>query len=340
MKHPLVAPLLVAVLAAAGSCGGDDSAEDPAVEVIIDEPASATPGPNVLDAQATPLQSPAGPLRTPAVVSLDWLAGNAAVPELPPFAPAHLDQPLIDAVRAALTGAPGHSSVVVHNLRDGRYAAINETDVYYAASLFKMGIMLEAYRQRDAAKLDFAKLLTLEEKYVQYDLGTLDELELEAGDMLTVADAVKAMTVLSDTPTAVLLQDTVGCSTADQTLVSLGITDTKFCNRALPATAADMATLIEAVASGAGVSNASRLEMLSLMSQEQYRQGVIAGVPAGTVVAHKSGSYTNATHDVSLVWGPAGPYVIVVLTDQQLNWAAIANVSLAVWSHFSAYPGP
>jgi beta-lactamase class A len=79
--------------------------------------------------------------------------------------------------------------------------------------------------------------------------------------------------------------------------------------------------------------------MLSLMSQEQYRQGVIAGVPAGTVVAHKSGSYTNATHDVALVWGPAGPYVIAVMTDQPSNWPAIAAVSLAVWSHLSAYPG-
>jgi beta-lactamase class A len=340
MKVTLGSALLAATLTLVVACGSGDSTEDPGVEVVIGDSASATPGSGVLGAEATPPASVPGTLRTPAVVSLDWLAGNAAIPELPPFAAAGPDQPLIDAVRVALTGAPGHTSVVVHSLRDGRYAAINETDIYYAASLFKMGIMLEAYRQRDAGKLDFAKLLTLEEKYVQYDLGTLDELKLEAGDMLTVADAVKAMTVLSDTPTAVLMQETVGCTTADQTLVALGIKDTRFCNRSLPATAADMTTLIEAVASGAGVSNASRLEMLSLMSQEQYRQGVIAGVPAGTVVAHKSGSYTSATHDVALVWGPAGPYVIAVMTDQPSNWPAIAAVSLAVWSHLSAYPGP
>lgn len=340
MKSTLRSAFLASALILLAACGGGDSAGGPGVEVIIGQSASATPDSGVLGAEVTPQPPVAGPLRTPAVVSLDWLTGNAAVPELPPFAAAKPDQPLIGAVRAALAGVPGRTSVVVHNLRDGRYAAINETDIYYAASLFKMGIMLEAYRQRDAGKLDFAKLLTLEEKYVQYDLGTLDELGLEAGDMLTVADAVKAMAVLSDTPTAVLMQDTVGCTTADQTLVALGIKDTKFCNRSLPATAADMTTLIEAVASGAGVSNASRLEMLSLMSQEQYRQGVIAGVPAGTVVAHKTGSYATATHDVALVWGPAGPYVIAVMTDQPSNWPAIAAVSLAVWSHLSAYPGP
>jgi beta-lactamase class A len=226
----------------------------------------------------------------------------------------------------------------VHNLRDGRYAAFNEHEVYYAASLFKMGILYEVYRQRDAGIIDMQRLLTLEPKYAEYDLGTLESLGLVAGDMLTVADAVGAMAVASDTPTAVLLQDTVGCDRADQTLRSLGITQTEFCNRDLPATAADMTRLVEAVAGGAGVSDASRNEMLTLMSEEYYRQGVIAGVPGGTFVAHKTGSYSGATHDVAVVWGTAGPYVISVLTDQPSNWGTIAAVSAAVWTHFANNP--
>jgi beta-lactamase class A len=268
-------------------------------------------------------------------VSLDWLAGSGEVPPLPPFAPAQPDAGLMAAIQGAIAGAPGRTSVVVHNLQDGRYAAVNENEVYYAASLFKMGILLETYRQRDAGTLDFAKQLTLEQKYADLDLGTLEELGLKAGDLITVADAARAMVVVSDTPTAVLLQDTVGCTRADQTLVGLGITRTEFCNRELPATAADMTTLLEAVASGSGVSEASRLEMLSLLSREYYRQGVFAGVPAGTFIAHKTGHYPSATHDVALVWGADGPYAITVMTDQPTNWATIAAVSSAVWNYFA-----
>jgi beta-lactamase class A len=340
MHRLLVTLVLATVLLALIACGDGGSGEESFPQVLIGGPTGpATPTPGALGASATPdATAVAGPASTPTVVSLDWLDGNTQVPALPPFAAARSDAGLAAAIQSSITGAPGRTSVVVHNLQDGRYAAVNENEVYYAASLFKMGILLEAYQQRDAGTLDFAKQLTLEQKYVDLDLGTLEELGLKAGDLITVADAARAMIVVSDTPSAVLLQDTLGCTVADQTLVALGITRTEFCNRDLPATAADMTTLIEAVASGAGVSDASRLEMLSLLSQEYYRKGVFAGVPSGTPIAHKTGHYPSATHDVALVWGPAGPYVITVMTDQPLNWGTIAAISSAVWGYFAANP--
>ncbi|TMF06923.1 MAG: serine hydrolase, partial [Chloroflexi bacterium] len=53
---------------------------------------------------------------------------------------------------------------------------------------------------------------------------------------------------------------------------------------------------------------------------------------------HKTGSYSDATHDVALVWGPKGPYVIAVLTDRSYDWDAIREVSRAVWDYFAAQP--
>jgi beta-lactamase class A len=336
MPRLYIITLLTVVAAALMACSGG-SEDEPEQDVLIGGPtAVVTPTPVALEVSEAPAtEAPVEPVRTPGVVSLSDLAGNAQVPALPPFAAAQTDAGLTDVISSAIAGVPGKTSVVVHNLQDGRYAAINEDEVYYGASLFKMGILLEAYRQRDAGELDFAKQLTLEQKYADLDLGTLEELGLKAGDMVTVADAVRAMIVVSDTPTAVLMQDTVGCTRADQTLLSIGVTGTEFCNVNLPATAAGMTTLLEAVASGDGVSDGSRIEMLSLLSQEQYAQGVLAGVPPGTFVAHKTGHYPSATHDVALVWGPDGPYVIAVMTDQQLNWRTIAGVSSAVWDYFA-----
>ena len=277
--------------------------------------------------------------RTPSVVSLSWLAGGGEVPPLPsPFAPRLDDSGLQAVVGAALAGREGSYSVVVQNLADGRYAALNDAKIYYAASLYKLELLLEAYRQRDAAELDFTRLLTLEKKYVEYDLGTLESLGLKEGDMITVADALRAMIVVSDTPTAVMMHDVLGPLRVDATLQSLGITETESANHDLPATARDMARLLGAVAVGEGVSEASRLEMLSLLLRETYAEGVRAGVPTGALVAHKTGSYNNATHDVALVWGPDGPYIIAVMTDRSYDWNAIRGVSEAVWAYFAASP--
>lgn len=273
------------------------------------------------------------------VVSLAWLDNAPPVPELPfPFSAPSPDGGLHAAIESALVGREGVYSVVVHNLANGRYAERNADQVYYAASLYKLEVLIEAYRQRDAGELDFAALLTLDKKYIELDLKTLDLLGILENDQVTVLDAVRAMTIVSDTPTASLLQDTLNPVRIDQTLGTLGLTGTENANSDLPTTARDMARLLTAIAAGEGVAGASRAEMLSLLLQEGFRSGIVAGVPSDTPVAHKTGSYTDATHDVALVWSPAGAYVIAVLTDRSYDWAPIGEVSRAVWDYFAANP--
>ncbi|HSP55042.1 MAG TPA: serine hydrolase [Dehalococcoidia bacterium] len=330
----LLAMALVAIPALACASGEKELPPEPTPQLLVGTP------PPVVSTSAAEAADEDGQQGKPAgqQVSLDWLVQPGDPPALPAFASPVEDAGLMSAVEGALDGATGRVSVVVRNLQDGRSAAVNEREVYYAASTFKLGILYEAFRQRDMRLLDFGRVLTLEQKYADEDLGTLQLLNLHAGDTLTVLDAVRAMIIVSDTPTAVLMQDTVGGQTADATLRTLGVVDTSFNSRELPATAADMVTLLEAIAGGSGVSGESRVEMLSLLLQESYRDGVEGGVPEGTALAHKTGSYSNATHDVALVWGPAGPYVIAVMTDQQSNWPLIADVSKAVWDYFAASP--
>lgn len=323
----------VAVACGDGGTPFDTATATPPVTITTPTPTPIT----TLDPTTQATQSPS-PRQPRSPQSLEWLESTVNVPALPsPFADPAPDASLQDVIETALPDFGGEYSVVVHNLLDGRYAALNASNVYYGASLFKSSLMYEAFIQRDAGNLDFEMEVVLEEKYVAYDLGTLEFLGLEEGDIITVEGAIRAMTIASDTPTAVLMQDLVGAE-ADQTLLKLGIEDTQFLNRNLPATAGGMARLFAAIASGAGVSDASRLEMLNLMRQEHFSGGVVAGAPAGTAVAHKTGSFANATHDVAIVWGPAGPYIIAVMTDASYTFDPVRDVAAAVWAYFEANP--
>jgi beta-lactamase class A len=327
--------LLIAV-----ACGGSGGAGEPAVGITpLSEQTgpTQTPEPAPTVAPATP--EPVPTVHLPEVKSLDYLTTDVAVPELPATFAAPLEDPALAVlIRTTLSGYQGANSVVLSNLEDGRSAVLNQGEVYYAASLFKLALLLEAYRQRDAGEVDLSELLTLTEEYVKYDLNTLEFLGLEEGDMLTVADALKAMIIVSDTPTAVLIQDLVNPVRVDETLRSLGINDMSLLTPDLPTTARDMAALMAAVAAGDGVTDESRREMLALLLQETIRDGIPFGVPSGSAVAHKTGNFTDASHDVALVWGPGGPYIIAVLSDRSWESEPIAAVSRAVWDYFAANP--
>jgi beta-lactamase class A len=336
----LLLPFALLLLAACSS--GEDS-EDGAQGVLVggaveapeDTPDDVGPG-EVAAATATETRETPAPTREPVLVSLDWLGGDVGVPGLPgPVAAPAVDAGLQSALNAALAGYNGRASVVVHNLADGRYAAVNEGEVYYAASTYKAAVLLEAYRQRDAGELDFAKQVVLTEEYAATDLGTLEYLELAPNDLVSVADAVKGMIVVSDTPLALVVTEEVTHNSVDATLRNVGATVMSVNTTELPTTALDLSQLMTAIAAGYGVSAASRDEMLSYLAQEWFREGVIAGVPSGTTVAHKSGSFSGAVHDAAVVWGPAGPYVITVLTDGSGGWPALAAVSSAVWDYFA-----
>ncbi|MCH7809826.1 MAG: serine hydrolase [Chloroflexi bacterium] len=332
--------LLLVAISALVACGGDPEPSGPTATpfVILGTPDGGSPSADATNATGAPADDPAVTL-APAgeLVSLDWLAGSAAFPAVPsPFAAPVADPGLLAAVQVALDGRDGVFSVIVHNLADGRYAAINPNATYYAASLFKAPVLLEAYRQREVGIIDFATELTVDEEVVQYDLGTLAYLGIEEGDTVLLGEAVEAMIVVSDTALANLVLGELGCGNVDSTLAGIGATTMSVSTRDLPTTAADMYAVISAIATGDGVSEGSRREMLSLMAQEWFRDGVVAGIPAGTPFAHKTGSFTDATHDVAVVEGPAGPYIIVVLSDRSSQWGPIASVSDAVWRYFAS----
>ena len=330
----LVAPATLALALAA--CKGGEA--DPTPTTVPSPTATPTPRP------PTPTPAPTEPVpgvalpELPEVESLDYLTYDVEVPPLPPFAPRVDDPALAAVIQKAVAGYEGRYSVVVRNLEDGRTASLDGSRVYTAASLYKVALLLEAYRQRDAGEIDFAELLTLTEEYVAYDFGTLGPLGLEQGDSLTVADALKAMIIVSDTPTAVMIQDVVNPARVDATLRSLGLVDMSVTVYELPTTARDMVLLMEAVASGAGVTEESRREMLALLLQESVRDRIPAGVPPETAVAHKTGNLNEVTHDVALVWGPGGPYIIAVLTDRFYETTDIADLSTAVWDYFAKNP--
>ena len=76
--------------------------------------------------------------------------------------------------------------------------------------------------------------------------------------------------------------------------------------------------------------------MRAILLRQEFNDEIPAGVPAGSPVAHKTGSITAVLHDAAIVY-PRGrpPYVLVVLTrnipDEKVARALIADLSRIVY---------
>jgi beta-lactamase class A len=73
--------------------------------------------------------------------------------------------------------------------------------------------------------------------------------------------------------------------------------------------------------------------MIEVLKRQRFNDAIPAGLPPGTVAAHKTGGITRVQHDAAVVYGPR-PYVLVVLTrgieDEAKSKALIAEIAKVV----------
>jgi beta-lactamase class A len=123
-------------------------------------------------------------------------------------------------------------------------------------------------------------------------------------------------------------------------VVLRGVEDQKAFDQGLnnSTTARALATLMQDLAEGKAVSTTADAEMVATLKRQKFNDGIPAGLPAGTPVAHKTGSITKIHHDAAIVYGPR-PYVLVVLTrgiqDQKVSAALMASISREIWNELS-----
>ncbi|KPK21219.1 MAG: hypothetical protein AMJ76_03245 [Dehalococcoidia bacterium SM23_28_1] len=246
--------------------------------------------------------------------------------------PSHRDADLEEVIRSSLGDEVDSYGVVVKNLVSGAVAEVNPHKVFETASLFKLWVMYEVYKQVELGLVDMDEELLVTPYYASFDAGSLP---VEVCDTLTVREALWAMVTYSDNASGFLLCDKVGMGNIHRDLQALGLTESAFRPEDVTSTAADMALFLEMLALGADVSREANREMLDLMLAQKVRDRLPALLPPGTEVANKTGNLDEATHDVGIVYDPQPTYIIAVLSDRGAESEPIALLSRAVYDYLN-----
>ena len=244
--------------------------------------------------------------------------GNTAAPRdsaaprpvLNALAPAMIITPgAADLVDARLASFPGRASIVAANGNTGEVLlTVDANTPVFAASLYKLAVLLEAERRFDAGTLSPDEHITVT------DADQMEDGSFTAsGSVLTIDEALERAIVISDNAAALALIRRLGIPAIHATLEREGI-DLRFTADGAITTAGAIATFFGELVRGSLVSRAASAHMLARLSRQRVADRFPAALP-GAVIAHKTGNLGFATHDAGIVRGPDGaPIVLVVLT--------------------------
>jgi beta-lactamase class A len=282
----------------------------------------------------------------PCFLLLSWLA--AAQDPAPPS---------LEASIRSLIAQSGAEVAVAFRTLDGSHELLIDADKsFHAASTMKVPVMIELFRQADAGRLKLDDALLIRNEFHSivdgspYKLSEGDDSDsavyASLGKPMTLRALNDAMiTVSSNFATNILIEkldaatvrETVTRLGADGMVVLRGVEDQKAFDKGLnnATTARALLILLEKLARGQAVNARVDAEMVAVLKRQTFNDAIPAGLPHGTVVAHKTGNITRVTHDAAIVYGPK-PYVLVVLErgiqDQKVAKALIASISRVIWS--------
>ena len=220
---------------------------------------------------------------------------------------------------------PGHIGVYCLNTVTGEEYAHNAEDAIEAASVIKLTVMAEAFRQFEAGTLDPAATVTVRQEDKLPSCGALSY--MHDGVNVTVLDLVTLMIILSDNTATNLLIDRLGMDRINAMIDSLGFAGTRL-NRKLfmPELAArgiknvvsarDMGELFKRLLAGDVVSAEASRQMLDILKKQRLNGKMPFFLhDKGIACAHKTGEDDGVTHDVGIIFAEQ-PVILCFLSER------------------------
>jgi len=217
-------------------------------------------------------------------------------------------------------------------------------------------VLIELYNQVHAGKLRLDDTLVLKNEFPSlvdgspFSLNAADDSEASLyaaiGSRRTLAQLSDLMITVSSNFAANLLIGKLGVGNIRNTVHALGadgmqvrrrLEDSKAFEQGInnTTTARGLWSLMQAIARGEAVDSGSSRQMREILERQTFNDGIPAGLPPGTRVAHKTGDITRIQHDGAIVYAPR-PFVLVILTrgifEQKQSYALIADITRQLYA--------
>lgn len=254
------------------------------------------------------------------------------------LAQSSMSSSISEAVLPLLKGYQGDVAVAVYHLESDSHWSVRGDVVMPTASLIKLPVMVEAYRQVAAGKIKLDQRIELKKEDMVQGSGILTS-HFSPGTTISLRDAIRLMIVYSDNTATNLVVDAIGLPSTTAAMKELGYPETQLHSKVFrrdvsiapersekyglgSTTAIDMVNLVTRLKRGELATPEATAAMLDHLVNCDDKSRFPLLLPSTVKVAHKTGSVTRVRTDAGLLMGPGCTIALCVLTDnnKDIRW--------------------
>lgn len=248
----------------------------------------------------------------------------------------------------------GDVGIYVYNLKTNQEAGVNADTIFPTASVVKVPILIEVFKQIKAGNLHYTDTLVYDAKRKYGGSGLMQFYkDSTVTDLRTLASL---MITMSDNTTSLWCQELVGGGEAiNETMADLGLAHTRVNSRTEgrtkdweaygwgQTTPREMASLLIKMRNRTLVDAASSDEMYRIMSNSFYTDYSLSQIPPYVQTAAKQGMVNKSRSELVMVNAPSGDYVFYIATKNNTDeswgfdnkaWQLQRLISAYLWRYF------
>ncbi len=237
-------------------------------------------------------------------------------------------------------------SVYIKDLNKGTWVGINEEENFAAASLIKVPLMIAYLKMAEDDPAVLNKQIKYEKELIAIPQNIAPEKSAQLGNAYTVEQLLRYMIDYSDNMSTTLLLENIDSKLISRVYSDLRLSTPDLSEAEHQMSAKGYSTFFRVLYNTTYLNPELSEKAIKLLSTSDFRDGIVAGVPANVTVAHKfaerkyEGNVFQPEgaqlHDCGIIYYPQRPYVICVMTkgrDLDVLKRVIKGISEIVYEH-------
>ena len=241
-------------------------------------------------------------------------------------------------------GSLNDASVYFREFNLGGDFSINPTTTFDPGSLLKVPLVMSVYKHAEQNQGFLDQKVTFEGGALNTEPHYPPLVAIQPGVTYTVQQLIDAAMMYSDNNAAILLSQLVSTGELNASYAQLGIQVPQI-GQDYQITSIMYGSFYRVLFNATYLNHDDSEHILKILSKSTFHSGLVAGLPVGTIVAHKFGEHANADgsspelQDCGIVYTKGPPYLICVMT-QGKDFDTLASIIATLSKIAYSYEAP